>query len=128
MGSKSFAAVAGAGLLTVFALPLAYHSRDTHFFPEDHYSITQEADGKHLHVINTRMNEIADIRLVAGPEGRLVGQGIVMGDTFEVTVGEQEATFIHDHGAEKLWLGRDVVHVRPDTTAQADTTGPEPQF
>lgn len=128
MGTKSFAAVAGAGLLTVFALPLAYHSRDTHFFPEDVYSVTQEADGPHLHVINTRMSEIADIRLVRGPEGQLVGQGVVMGDTFEVTVGEKEATFIHDHGAEKLWLGRDVVHVKLDTTAQADTTGPEPQF
>lgn len=128
MGTKSFAAAAGAGLLTVFALPLAYHSRDTHFYPEDHYSITLEADGKHLHVINTRMNEIADIRLVPGTDGQLVGQGVVMGDTFEVTVGDDEATFIHKHGAEKLWLGRDVVHVKLDTTAQADTTGPEPQF
>lgn len=128
MGTKSFAAAAGAGLLTVFALPLAYHSRDVHFFPEDVYSITQESDGPHIHVTNSRMDEIANIRLVADKNGELAGQGVVMGDTFKVVVGADQALFVHDHGAEKLWLGRDVVHVKPDTTAQIDSLGPEPQF
>ncbi len=128
MGTKSFAAAAGAGLLTVFALPLAYHSRDVHFFPEDVYSITQESDGPHLHVTNSRMHELSNIRLVADENGQLVGEGVVMGDTFKVVVGDKEALFVHDHGAEKLWLGRDVVHVRPDTTAQVDSVAPEPHF
>ena len=115
MGTKSFIAAAGAGLLTVFALPTAYHMRDVDFITDDTYNVTQEADGPHVHVINTKMEEISDIRLEMNEDGELVGKGIVKGDEFEVTITDldEEALFIHDHGAEKLWLGRDVVHVQP---------------
>jgi hypothetical protein len=125
MGAKSFAAAAGAGLLTVFSLPLAYHSRDLHFFPTDVYKITEQSDGPHIHIINSRMSEIANIRLIPDKSGQLVGEGVVMGDTFKVVVGtDDEALFVKEHGPEMLWLGRDVVHVLP-SSAEVDREDPE---
>lgn len=127
MGTKSFAAAAGAALITTFSLPIAYHSRDVDFFPDDKYNITHEPDGDHLHVVNSRMEEVSDIRLIQNEDGELVGQGVVHGDEFEVVVTDpnSEAVFIHDHGAEKMWLGRDVVHVQPGDNA-SDMQGSEP--
>lgn len=61
---------------------MAYHTRDVHFYPEDTCSITEQADGKHLRVIDTRMKEIADIRLVQNDGGALVGQGPSMAMNF----------------------------------------------
>ncbi|MBK6895423.1 MAG: hypothetical protein IPH06_02370 [Alphaproteobacteria bacterium] len=129
MGKKTFAAATGAGLLVVFGAPLAYHTRDVHFYPEDTCSITEQADGKHLRVIDTRMKEIADIRLVQNDGGALVGQGAVYGDEFQVQVAaaDSEAVFIHKHGPEKLWLGRDVVHVARSDSNSSESV-PEPHF
>lgn len=128
MGVKTFAAAAGVGLITtVVALPVAYHSRDIDFWPNDVYNITQEDDGTHIHVTNTKLEEISDIRLIMNEDGQLVGKGVVMGDDYEVIVDDpnEEALFVHEHGAEKLWLGRDVVHVQP-AAYTSDTTVTEP--
>lgn len=123
MGTKSFIAAAGAGLITAFALPTAYHMRDVDFITDDTYHITEEPDGPHIHVMDTKMEEIADMRLIMNEDGELVGQGIVKGDEFEVVIEDpnEEALFIHDHGAEKLWLGRDVVHVQPGSPPPEDS-------
>ena len=58
MSAKSYIAGA-AGLIGIFALPAAYHSRDVDFITDDTYHITEEADGPHMHVIDTKMEEIA---------------------------------------------------------------------
>lgn len=132
MGTKSFAAAAGAGLLTLMvAAPAAYHSRDLNYFTDDVYRISQEDDGPHMQVITSKMDTLADIPLTMNVDGQLTGHGIVKGDEFDVVVLDEEALFTHQHGAEKLWLGRDVVHVRPDMSIQPENTGPtfeEPGF
>ncbi len=130
MGTKTFAAVAGLGFLTVMAAPLAYHNRDVDFTSYDTYILSDEPDGKHIQVISSKMDTIADIPLVMDENGVLVGHGIVKGDDFEVTVTDpdEEALFIHNHGAEKMWLGRDVVHVQPaEDHASVDEDYIEPQ-
>lgn len=129
MGSKSFAVAAGASLIVVLGAPLVYHARDVHFYPEDTFNITQESDGAHMHLINTRMQEVANIRLVQNEGGALVGQGVVYGDDFQVEVkgADEDAVFIHKHGAEKLWLGRDLVHVARSDNNSSESV-PEPHF
>ena len=130
MGTKKFAAVAGLGFLTVMAAPLVYHNRDVDFSSYDTYILSDEPDGKHIQVINSQMDTIADIPLVMDENGVLVGQGMVKGDEYEVTVEdpEDEALFIRDHGAEKMWLGRDVVHIQPgEDYASVDEDYIEPQ-
>jgi|GEM_PF-6473194 len=107
---KLAAAATALGAIT-FGGPIAYHSRDIHFHPDDVSFVTQEGDGPHLHVQNERMGEHADIRLTPNEDGVLEGQGTVMRDEFTIVVGENESVFTRRHGVEKMWLGRDVVHV-----------------
>ena len=130
MGTKKFAAVAGLGFLTAMTAPLAYHNRDVDFSSYDTYILSDEPDGKHIQVITSKMDTIADIPLVMDENGVLTGRGTLKGDDCEVTVTDpdEEAIFTHNHGGMKLWLGRDVIHVQPgEDYASVDEDYIEPQ-
>lgn len=125
MSLKKYLAGLGAAATGTFGGPIAYHSRTLHFDPEDDTCfVTQEAGGPNVHVQN-QIGEHAKVSLTPNEEGSLVGNGTVMGIQFSIAVDEKECTFTSPHGGDRLWLGRDMVHVQrvevPDAlTAEAD--------
>lgn len=108
---KLAAAATALGAIT-FGGPIAYHARDVHYYPQDTSFVTNEGDGPHLHVQSRFFGEHADIPLAPDKDGNLVGEARVMSNDFTIVVSADESTFTHEHGAEKLWLGRDIVHVQ----------------
>lgn len=117
MSMKFFAVSAGLGSLMA-AGPVAYHSRDIDFYTQDTARVEVASDGPHLIVEAYDGENLADIPLQKDQNGALTGRGTVMGDEFQASVQPDEVLFVHDHGVEKLWMGRDVVHVR--TAAEPD--------
>lgn len=117
MNIKAKLAIAATGIIT-FGPPIAYHARDVHHYPQDKSYVTNEGDGPHLHVQSRFFGEHADIPLTEGENGTFIGEGKVMSTEFSIVVDENESTFTHKHGAEKLWLGRDIVHVQRVNAAE----------
>ena len=86
MDIKAKLAIAAASVIT-FGPPIAYHSRDVHYHPQDVSFVTNEDDGPHLHVQSRFYGEHADIPLTEAENGTLIGTGKVMSAEFSVVVG-----------------------------------------